>query len=130
MGNTFRKSDNETIQEKPDNKKEGKGLFAMISQSFKMDGLFDEGVPVKFLPQILWVTVLIILYIANAHYTEKTIRKIDKLKYEVEDLRTDFTTLKASYMYESKQSEVARNVEPLGLVESKNPPIVIELEGR
>jgi hypothetical protein len=80
------------------------------------------------MPQIVWVTVLIILYIANAHYTEKTIRRIDKLKYEVEDLRTDYTTLKASYMYESKQSEVAKKVDIIGLKESKNPPVVIELE--
>ena len=127
MGNTFRKSDSTSTESQPE-KKEGKGLFSMISQAFRMEGLFDEGVPVKFLPQILWVTSLIILYIANAHYTEKTIRKIDRLKYEVEDLRTDFTTLKASYMYESKQSEVARHIESLGLVESNTPPIAIRLE--
>ena len=127
MANTYKNSEEKEQKQKPE-KGDNKGIFAMISQSFKMDGLFNEGVPVKFLPQILWVTVLIILYIANAHYTEKTIRRIDKLKYEVEDLRTDFTTLKASYMFESKQSEVARKVEPLGLQESKNPPIVIELE--
>jgi hypothetical protein len=109
-------------------KAEGKGIFALISQAFRMDGMFEEGVPVRFMPQIVWVTVLIILYIANAHYTEKTIRRIDKLKYEVEDLRTDYTTLKASYMYESKQSEVAKKVDIIGLKESKNPPVVIELE--
>jgi len=128
MANTFKNSEEKDHKQKPE-KGDSKGIFAMLSQSFRMDGLFDEGVPVKFLPQILWITVLIILYIANAHYTEKTIRKIDKLKYEVEDLRTDFTTLKASYMLESKQSEVARKVEPMGLVESKNPPIVIEIDG-
>lgn len=125
MANTLKNSEQGPIQTE---KTEGKGIFALISQAFKMEGMFEEGVPVKFMPQILWITFLIILYIANAHYTEKTIRKIDKLKYEVEDLRTDYTTLKASYMYESKQSEVAKKVEGLGLKESKNPPIVIELE--
>jgi outer membrane murein-binding lipoprotein Lpp len=34
-------------------------------------------------------------------------RKIDKLQTEVEDLRADYTTLKADIMYASKQSEVA-----------------------
>lgn len=127
MANTLKNSqpsENKTNTEKGRNK----GFFALISQTFQMDGMFDQGVPLKYLPKIIWVTLLIILYIANAHYTEKTIRKIDKLKYEVEDLRTDFTTLKASYMYESKQSEVARKVIPLGLEESKMPPFVIDLK--
>lgn len=92
-----------------------------------MEGMFDEGVPTKYLPQILWVTVLIILYIANAHYTEKTIRKIDKLKFEVEDLRTEYTTLKAGYMFDSKQSEVARKMAEYGLAESKNPPVKLDI---
>lgn len=127
MANTLKNPDN-NVNKSDRPKHTNIGVFALLSQTFNMDGVFEQGVPLKYLPKIIWITLLIILYIANAHYTEKTIRKIDKLKYEVEDLRTDFTTLKASYMYESKQSEVARKVTPLGLEESKNPPLVLELK--
>ncbi len=107
---------------------ESKSIFSTISNTFKMEVLFENGVPMQYMPKITWITLLIILYIANAHYTEKTVRKIDKLKFEVEELRTEFTTLKASYMVESKQSEIAKRVKSMGLVESKNPPQKITLE--
>ncbi len=87
-----------------------------------MESLFDEGVPVKHLPFVLFVMVLLLTYIGNNHYGEKTNRKVQRLEQEVEDLRADYTTLKADYMFSSKQSEVARRVEPLGLIESQKPP--------
>jgi hypothetical protein len=100
-------------------------IFSLIEKTFSA-GMFAEGLPVKYLPHILWVSFLIILYIANAHYAEKTTRKIDKMKLEVEDLRADFTTQKSEYMYASKQSEVARKVLERGLTESKVPPVLID----
>ena len=56
---------------------------------------------------------------------EQTVRKINITQVEVEDLRADYTTLKADLMFSSKQSEVARKVKPLGLKESLTPPYKI-----
>ena len=53
---------------------------------------------------------------------EKTVRRIDHVQSEVEDLRADYTTLKSDLMFASKQSEVARKVKVIGLRESLNPP--------
>ena len=69
--------------------------------------------------------VLSLIYISNTHYAEKTTRAINKAQSEVEDLRADFTTLKADVMFASKQSEVARRVKSLGLKESVKPPYKI-----
>ena len=82
----------------------------------------------KYMPNLLFTLALCIFYIGNSHYAEKTIRKIDKLKKEVQDLRADYTTLKADYMFASKQSEVARKVNNKGLRESSTPPNKIILE--
>ncbi|MEM9258657.1 MAG: FtsL-like putative cell division protein [Bacteroidota bacterium] len=79
----------------------------------------------RFLPQILFLSFLCLLYIGNRHYAEKKIRSINQLETEVEDLRADYTTLKADFMYESKQSEVAKRAAVLGLEESKDSPILI-----
>ena len=88
----------------------------------------SQGLPVQYLPYILFFVVLGIFYIGNSHYADKTIRKIDKLEQEVEDLRADYTTLKSEYMFASKQSEVAKQVKKLGLEESEEPPFKIVVE--
>lgn len=89
---------------------------------FKVDMSFDSGLPIKYLPYILFVVVIGIFYIGNSHFAEKNVRKIDTLKKEVEDLRADYTTLKADHMYASKQSEVAKKVKEIGITESFQPP--------
>ena len=59
---------------------------------------------------------------------DKLVRKIAKMKVEVNDLRADYTTLKAELMFKSKQSEVAKEVQSIGLEESMVPPQKIDLE--
>lgn len=110
--------------EQPKKPKKGNGfsLFKLLDKYANVDALFEEGVPLKYLPYILYTTLITLFYIGNTHFAEKTIRKIDKIKVETEDLRADYTTLKSDYMEASKQSEVARNVAPLGLIESSSPP--------
>jgi hypothetical protein len=106
----------------------GGKLFKMIENVFKVDKLFEDGVPIKYLPYVLYITFLLIIYIGNNHYAERTIRQIDQLKVEVEDLRADYTTLKAEYMYSSKQSEVSKNIAEKGVVESSVPPFKVKID--
>lgn len=103
-------------------------VFSKFESKVKADLIFEEGLPVKYLPHTLFLVMICIFYIGNSHYAEKTIRKMDKLKREVQDLRADYTTLKADYMYASKQSEVAKRVAHMGIYESMTPPQKIEIE--
>ena len=100
-------------------------LFSLLDRATSVEGLFREGLPVRFLPYILFVMLLTLLYIGNTHYGNRMARNIQKLKQETEDLRADYTTLKSDYMEASKQSEVARKVAALGMVESSSPPFRI-----
>ncbi|GAA4381881.1 FtsL-like putative cell division protein [Hymenobacter koreensis] len=102
-------------------------IFSLMESVMRMDGLFRDGVPVRFLPHILFVMLLILLYIGNTHYAARMNRSIQKLKTETEDLRADYTTLKSDYMEASKQSEVARKVAAYGLMESSSPPFRITI---
>ena len=106
-------------------KEERGGLFRLINRFLRMDSSMSEVIHVRFLPQILFLSFLCLLYIGNRHYAEKKIRSINRLQTEVEDLRADYTTLKADFMYESKQSEVAKRAAVLGLKESKESPTLI-----
>jgi len=99
-----------------------KSIFTRIEEALRIPVVFESGVPVKYVPYVLFLTVLGLFYIGNTHYAEKTVRRIDRLKVEVEDLRADYTTLKSDYMFASKQSEVAKSVKKAGIVESVSPP--------
>lgn len=106
----------------------GKGMFSGIEKKLRLESYFEEGFPVKYLPKILFVMALGLIYISNTHYAEKTVRRISVMQAEVEDLRADYTTLKADLMFASKQSEVARKVGAFGLKESLKPPYKIEIK--
>ncbi|KAA5549334.1 FtsL-like putative cell division protein [Adhaeribacter rhizoryzae] len=118
----------EPARQRPERPK-GTSIFELLDRYTKMDALFQYGLPVKYLPYIIYLMIVALFYIGNTHYAEKTIRKIDKIKSEAEDLRADYTTLAADYMEASKQSEVARKVMPFGIVESSSPPYQIEVYG-
>ena len=62
------------------------------------------------------------IYIANRHLAENNIRDIDKLGKQVKELSWDFKTLKADLMLRSTQTEVAEEVDTLGLIEPNDPP--------
>ena len=106
----------------------GKGWFSGFEKKLKLENYFEEGFPVQYMPKILFVMGLGLLYISNTHYAEKTVRRISNIQAEVEDLRADYTTLKSDLMFASKQSEVARKVKVLGLKESLQPPYKVEVE--
>lgn len=106
----------------------GSSIFSSLEKRLKLETYFEEGFPVQYLPKILFILVLSLLYIGNTHHAERTVREINRAQSEVEDLRADYTTLKADVMFASKQSEVARRVKELGLKESLNPPFKIVVD--
>jgi hypothetical protein len=106
----------------------GATVFSSIEKKLKLESYFEAGFPVQYVPKILFVMALGLLYIGNTHYSEKTVRKINNIQAEVEDLRADYTTLKADLMFSSKQSEVARKVKAYGLEESLTPPFKVVVE--
>ncbi len=99
-----------------------RSLFGRVERVFRIDTSFERGLPTRFVPYILYFTIVGMFYIGNSHYAERMIRRMDRLEREVEDMRANYTTLKASYMFESKQSQVAKRARALGLEESATPP--------
>ena len=94
--------------------------------------LFTEGVVTKeaateMLPFLLFLSFLCMLYIGNSHMAIKSIRTIDKLGKEVKELSTEYKTLKADLMFKSKLTEVAKQVDTLGIKELVEPPKKIVL---
>src|SRR5882724_5690306 len=113
------------IETREGSRGKGPSVFSGLEKRMRLEQYFEDGFPVKYLPKILFGMFLGLLYISNTHYADKTTRAIEKAQSEVEDLRADFTTLKADVMFASKQSEVARRVKSIGLEESLRPPFKV-----
>ena len=80
---------------------------------------------VKNIPFFLFAAVLTVLYIANGHYADKTIRKINATAKHLKEMEYEYKTIKRDVIFRSKESELAKAVEPLGLKELTAPPMKI-----
>lgn len=75
----------------------------------------------------LFLAALTVLYIANGHYADKTIRDISKTNKEIKDLQFQYKTLKSELMYQTRETELIKAVEADGLKISDVPPMHIKL---
>jgi hypothetical protein len=80
---------------------------------------------VKQVPFFLFLAFLAVIYIYNGHYSDKTIRSINRTAKEVKELQYEYKTVKSEVMFRSKQSELVKAVEPLGLKELTTSPVVL-----
>ena len=85
-------------------------------------GIFDRNQIVQLMPFILFVSLLIVGYIANSYYAERMIREIDKTKVELKERRAEYISTMSRLMYQSNQSEVAKVLSPYQIKESTQPP--------
>jgi hypothetical protein len=80
---------------------------------------------VRNVPFFLFLAVLAVVYIYNGHRADKTIRHMTTVNRELKELQYEYKTIKSEVMFRSKQSELARAVEPFGLKELVHPPVVL-----
>ena len=80
------------------------------------------------LPFVFFLFFLGLIYIANANFADKQVRKIQTLEKEIKDLKWRYNAAKAELMFDTKQSEVERIVTPFGLRASnqRTKRIIIE----
>ena len=81
---------------------------------------------VKQIPFFLFLALLAVIYIYNGHYADNTIRNINRTGKVVKELQYEYKTVKSEVMFRSKQSELAKAVEPLGLKELTASPVVLK----
>lgn len=77
------------------------------------------------LPFVCYLVLLGVIYISNAHASEKALRKIETLKQEVKDTKWHYMNLQQQLEYGSIQSQIEAKVEDKGLVPNQKPPLVI-----
>ncbi|HVE60437.1 MAG: FtsL-like putative cell division protein [Chitinophagaceae bacterium] len=80
---------------------------------------------VKQIPFFLFLAFLAVVYIYNGHSADKLSREIVITSKELKELQYEFKTVKGEVLFRSKQSELLKAVEPLGLKELTQSPIVL-----
>ncbi len=93
-----------------------------INSKNPIKGLLNYEWIVKNIGFFLFLSLLAVLYIANGHMGDKTIRRINSINNELKDLQFTYKTLKSELMYKTEESQIVKLVEPIGLKISKEMP--------
>jgi hypothetical protein len=101
-------------QEQREPRREWKRLFLNYHWMVRNIGFF------------LFLSFLAVVYIYNGHLAEKKIKDINRSARELRELQYEYKTIKSELMFKTKQSEVVKAVEPLGLKELVVPPMKLK----
>jgi len=82
------------------------------------------------IPFFLYLAFLAILYIANGHLADKTVRQINASQKHIKELQYEYKTLKADLMRRSQADQVENAMKPYGLIVAKEMPIRVPLENK
>lgn len=120
----------ETVSEEPSvsSKPRKKGVLAKGLSSVFSGTFLSSDKSLKHLPFILFLALLAILYIANGYYADDKIREVNKINNQLKELRSEYISTKSDLMFASKQSEVAKTAESIGLKEPVVPPTKIQVD--
>jgi hypothetical protein len=87
-----------------------------------LKGIFNYQWIVKNIPFFLFLSVLVVLYIANGHRSDKTIRRMNSTAGELKELQFEFKTLKSELMFRSQEAQIVKAADQLGLKVAKEMP--------
>lgn len=101
---------------------------SIASSKIDWKKIFNHKWIVKNIPFFLFLSLLAVLYIYNGHTADKLMRNISKSEKNIKELEYEYKTIKADVIYRSKASELVKAVEPLGLKEVKQAPVVLNAD--
>ncbi len=107
-------------------KEKPNGISAWIARELNIEDLV-KGLPKSYLYYGIWLFFLVFLYIHFSLRYEGHIREIENLKGVIDEKRSEYISKKASFMKETKKSEILKKVEPFGLEENLTAAQKIEL---
>lgn len=80
---------------------------------------------VRQIPFFLFLALLAVIYIYNGHLADKRAREIARTTRELKELQFEYKDVKGDVLELSTQGQLINIVEPLGLKELTNPPVVL-----
>lgn len=121
MKNKKKKQESEAKDKKPNAFQ--RGFSSILNGSF----LTREAV-LGNMPFILFTAFLMICYISYGYYTERTVRDLQSTDHELKELRSEYITIRSELEQKEQQSQVATEIEELGLKETLEPPRKVNVD--
>ncbi len=83
---------------------------------------------VKHFGFLLFLAMLAVVYIANGHWADDTIRDINITQKQLKDMEYEYKNLKSLEMYRSRESQVTQAASVLGLKPGVTPPVRLVID--
>src|SRR5436305_12676121 len=77
---------------------------------------------------LMFLALLAVIYIANGHWADNTMREINITAKQVKDMEYEYKNLKSLEMYRSRESQVIQAAAALGLKPATTPPVKLEIQ--
>ncbi len=107
------------MKEQDQHKEKSKGLFKnFMGYSWILKNLLF----------FLFLTLLAVIYIANGHMADNTIRDINNTAKEVKELQYEYKSLKSEEMFKSREAQIVQAATPLGLKITNDQPMRLQIE--
>ena len=87
--------------------------------------LFKKGMVINNTPFLVYVTFLMVIYVAYGYHVDGVVLEISKKSKAGEKLYSELQSALELYDKESLQSKVVKETEKWGLYESVDPPLII-----
>lgn len=87
--------------------------------------IFNNNVIVRNIPFFLFLSVLAVVYIYNGHRADKLFKRITVVEKNIKELQYEYKSVQSEVIFRSKATELMRAVEPLGLKELSEKPIIL-----
>jgi hypothetical protein len=77
------------------------------------------------LPFFFFMAAIAFVYIANSYYAQSSIRKINQIDKDLNELRWNYTASQSDLENSTLESQVEKQVAPMGLKNFSSPPRLI-----
>ena len=88
--------------------------------------MFKKGIVLNNIPFLVFVTFLMLLYVAYGYHIDNTVREISNETKKGDQLYSELQSALEMYDTKSLQSKIANEVAHWGLYESIDPPLIIK----
>ncbi|WP_225975372.1 FtsL-like putative cell division protein [Panacibacter ginsenosidivorans] len=109
-----------------------KKLKSEKQHTTKQKGLLQRWIGYEWITKnlvfFLFLSLLAVIYIANGHMADNTIRDINSTAKEVKELQYEYKSLKSEAIFKSRETEVVQAATPLGLKISTEQPMRLTVD--
>ncbi len=100
---------------------DGVGTFGRATQDVLGGAILETERTRRIFPYLLFLAGLAFVYITNDYVLESKVREITKTERQIKALRYEYISIKSDLMTISKQSQLEKRLESIGIKETNEP---------